>query len=130
MCRGVQIHVRLKTLETAERQCRLSAPTCYAEDLCENAMRLFRQHFDLTTPVRSIGVRAIDLIDADAPRQLTMEPGAKKRDSKEKLAQVVDEINGKYGKNAISPARLYADKTLLDQGKPENKIAVFRTHED
>lgn len=130
MCRGIQIHVRLKTLETAERQCRLSAPTYYAEDLCENAMRLFRQHFDLTTPVRSIGVRAIDLIDADAPQQLTMEPDAQKRDNKEKLAQVVDKINGKYGKNAISPARLYADKTLLDQGKPENKIAVFRTHDD
>ena len=52
LCRTVQIYVRDRTLESFERQQRLSEPTCLASALTRVSMDLFRANYGLAAARR------------------------------------------------------------------------------
>ena len=128
LCRGLQIHVRRSTLETAERQCRLPLPTRLGSDLSREAVRLFSSNFQFDTPYRSIGLRAIDLTEDSAPMQITMALDPEKQEKKQRLEQTMQTLNDKYGKNTLSTARTLSDKSLLDNDQPDDRIPPFLSH--
>ena len=128
LCRGIQIHVRRSTLETAERQCRLAVPTRLASDLRNEALRLFLANFTFDTSYRSIGLRAIDLTNDSEPVQISMEIDPQKQEKKRRLEQTIQNLNDKFGKNTLSTARTLSDKTLLNTEEKDEQIPPFLSH--
>lgn len=113
LCRTVQISLRTNDLSSLERQKKLAQPTCLASALHEAAMELLRGNFIWQIPLRSIGVRAVDLLPAATPQQLSMFEDAEKAERLERLEHAVDGVRQRFGPRAIRRAVSMIDPTLM-----------------
>lgn len=114
MARTVQISLRDNGLFWFERQLKLDNPTCTSDVLHESAMKLLRANWRWQKPLRSVGIRATDLVPAAQPEQLTFFSNANARVKRERLERNVDEIRRRFGHYAICRASVTMDKTLLN----------------
>ncbi len=108
-CSTVSIAVRDPNFKDISRQKGLSAPSWLAREITQAAMELLRQSWNPKAPVRALTVTAQSLLPADlATEQLSLlsPDAAPQREKVEKLERAMDGIRDKYGKGAISTARL------------------------
>lgn len=110
MAQGVQISVRNNELWTKEYQCRLPYPTQAWHDIAEQAFALFREQYQWSRPIRSITVRAINLLQEGRPEQLSLFWDHQKREKTEVLEKTMEGIKDRYGKHAIIPAIIMQSK--------------------
>lgn len=127
-CSVVQIHLRSNELTTMERQMHLKSPTDLSDTVCDSAMKLLREHYRFALPLRSVGIRAAELSEADRPVQLTIYGDEERENKLRKIEQTKDAIIRKYGKESIRRAVLLTDKTLLPQREVSAPTSVFRSH--
>ena len=112
LCRGVQVHIRDNELFSFERQLKLDSPTCLASTLHEAAMRLLRENWDWHKPLRSIGVRATDLIPASTPVQCSIFEDSERQEKRERLERSVDDLRRRFGHYCVGRAVCVSDPTL------------------
>lgn len=98
---GIQISIRDCSLWTREHQTRLPYITQSAREITEGAYSLFVERYAWGRPVRSLTVRAINLVPGDMPRQVDMLEDAAARDRLERLELAIEDIRQRYGKQAI-----------------------------
>ncbi|MEA4853409.1 MAG: DNA polymerase IV [Christensenella sp.] len=110
----IQISLRFHTLERMTRQRMLSEPTDLSIDILQAAMGLFSSNCDLSVPIRSIGVRASELIDL-RERQMDFFIDQKKIQAE----RAMETIRARFGKDALIRASVLAEKDLteLEEGK-------------
>lgn len=106
LCGTVQIHIRDTYLGITEHQTRLVQPTRLASELAQTGMELFKKNWRRRIPVRSIGIRACELMCDCESVQLSFEYDYQKALLLERLETSVDRIREKYGKNALVRASL------------------------
>ncbi|WP_455656375.1 DNA polymerase Y family protein [Phascolarctobacterium sp.] len=125
-CTGVEITLRDNTLYTVNRQMQLPCPTCYSEDIINAAMQLLYRNYDFYSGkhLRSLGVRGINLVTADAGIQLDLfrEDNLEK---KEKLAKTVDQLRYRFGHNAVLRAAALLDDSLRINPKDDHVIHPY-----
>lgn len=112
LCRGVQVHIRDNELASFERQLKLESPTCLASVLHEAAMRLLRENWDWHKPLRSIGVRATDLLPASTPVQCSIFEDSERQEKRERLERSVDDLRRRFGHYCVGRAVCVSDPTL------------------
>ena len=112
LCRGVQVHIRDNELASFERQLKLESPTCLASTLHEAAMRLMRENWDWHKPLRSIGVRATDLLPASTPVQCSIFEDSERQEKRERLERSVDALRRRFGHYCVGRAVCVSDPTL------------------
>ena len=112
LCRGVQVHIRDNELASFERQLKLESPTCLASTLHEAAMRLLRENWDWHKPLRSIGVRATDLLPASTPVQCSIFEDSERQEKRERLERSVDDLRRRFGHYCVGRAVCVSDPTL------------------
>ena len=124
-CRGIKIHFRTTDLQTFERQMPLGYMTSSARDLLACACVLFARSVDVSkTPLRSVGISAIDLAPADGFCQMSLFPDSSGK--KDVIDSTIDGIRKRFGFSKISTNALgLCDKDEL--GKIERGYEVF-TH--
>ena len=122
MAGGVQISLRDSTLYTFERQSPLASPSAIAGDLHSAAMALLRENYNWSKPLRSIGIRAIDLVPASSPLQTTMFESPERRAKREKLELAIDEIRRRFGRVAISRVITTCDSSLTNLNPKEDNV--------
>lgn len=124
-CRGIKIHFRTTDLATFERQMPLGFSTSSARDLLAYACLLFARSIDISkTPLRSVGVCAIDLVPPEYACQMSLFPDSSGR--KDVIDSTVDKLRDRFGFSKISTNALsLCDKDAL--GKIERGYEVF-TH--
>ncbi|MBQ9945905.1 MAG: DNA polymerase IV [Clostridia bacterium] len=127
MCTGIQIYLRGTDLISRERQKKLKFPTNISSDICKEGMELLKLCHDFTVPLRSIGIRGIDLISADSPRQFSLWRDEEKELKKESLELTVERIRKKYGKESIVRSVILTDDILKKSNEPKQTQA-FREH--
>lgn len=113
-CKTVQIGLRDNELHSFERQMKLVTPTCLASELHAAAMRLLRANYNWSKPLRSIGIRGVDLIPISAPMQLSIFEDAEKRARRERLECAMDDIRRRFGHYAVGRAATTTDSTLTN----------------
>ena len=126
LCTGVQLHIRTSGLITLERQKKLKFPTNISENICKEGLELLKTYDSY--PLRSIGIRAIDLIPDSSPRQTAMFIDEVKEEKKERLELTVDKIRDKYGKESIVRSVILSDNVLSQSNKPRLEPPAFYTH--
>lgn len=124
----VQIHLRSNDLTSFERQIKLDAPTDISGDVCNAAMKLLRENYNFTLPLRSVGVRVTHLCNADSPVQLSFFTDSIRDAKMEKIEQTKDAINDKYGRYAICRAVILSDRTLFPEYDPAAVTSCFKSH--
>ncbi len=110
--RTVQIGVRDNTLIHFERQMKLPQSTCISGEICAAAMKLLEQNYRWDRPLRSIGVRACDLVSAHENVQLTMYGDELQRERQESLERTIDDIRRRFGHYSIARAVMGTDPSL------------------
>ena len=109
-CRTVQIGIRNPDFVTIQRQTTLDVPTYLKSELVTVSMKLLRDNWDMTKPVRLLSVTGSELVNADEEvvEQLSLfnssDPSEKKidREKQEKIESTIDELREKYGKGSIT----------------------------
>ncbi len=110
--RTIQIGVRDNTLCCFERQMKLPQPTCVSDEICMAAMRLLTESYSWERPLRSIGLRATDLVSARENMQLSLLGDGYRQERQEKLDRAVDDIRRRFGHYSIARAIMATDPTL------------------
>ena len=96
--RKVTLKLRYANFSTHTKQTSLDKYLQTGEEIAEIARGLF-SHFPLTRKIRLIGVSTSDFHhDGEGPRQLSL---FEESNDKEKLSHTVDEINQKFGIDAL-----------------------------
>ena len=106
---GVAIDVRDTELYHKQWQCQLPQPTYSSLYLARKAYQLFKQSYMWERDIRSITVRAINLVSEELPQQMGLFAEVQSIDKMERLELVVDNIRERFGKNAIRSAVLCQD---------------------
>lgn len=122
LCRTVQIYVRDNNLRSFERQGKLFQPSRLATELCLLALTLFRESYDWSRPVRSLGVRACDLITEEGGVQLSFLCDETRRERGEVLEKTIGEIRSRFGYFSIQRGLYLADRPLSGFNPKEEHI--------
>jgi DNA polymerase-4 len=126
LCRTVTLWLRDGKMHSFNRQCKTENATNLAVEIAENAMKLYHARYGLSPPpIRSVGVRASDLIREEEHLQLSFLPGETKRQSLLSLERAIDGIRGRYGHMAIARGLMIADRMLGSDNPKEDHIKTF-----
>lgn len=119
LCRTIQIYVRDNKLISFERQIKLNEPVCVSDIIAKTAFELFKANIRSPFALRSIGVRACDLVN-DRYRQLTFDSlGLQKQ---EDLETAIDKIRYRFGHYAIQRGIMLSDKSLSNLNPKDDHV--------
>ena len=111
-CNVVEITVRDKELYHFTRQKKIPKATNITSEIAAVAMELFLLHYKWEKPIRSLGVRASNLVADIIPVQLDLFSNEEQREKRERMDKAVDEIRRRFGYHSIQRAVMYQDKIL------------------
>ena len=111
-CTTVEVYVRDKNLNSFTRQRKLNAPTCSSQEIASVAFDLFRANYRWREPIRSIGVRGCELVEATDQIQLSLYAEDGRREKWEKIDRTVEKLRNRYGYLAVQKATLFTDPLL------------------
>ncbi|NLV51289.1 MAG: DNA polymerase IV [Clostridiales bacterium] len=115
--RGVQITIRDNDLYFKQYQAPLETQSQSPMEIARKARQLFEANYHWTSKVRAVTVRAINLIPADAPYQISIFEDTAKRERRERLDTAVEEIRSRFGKRAIYSACLMGNLKMPSDGR-------------
>ena len=111
-CMVVELYVRDTGLASLTRQRKLAVPTCSSAEIAQAAFELFRANYRWGKPVRSIGVRGAELVEAGAGVQTSLWDNDAKREKWERIDATMDHLRQRYGYMSIRRAVTCADPQL------------------
>ena len=111
-CNVVSISIRDNGLFHFSRQRKLQEPTDITDEIMSAAYQLFRENYHWPRPIRSLGIRADDLVMGQVPVQLDLFMNEQRREKQEKLDRAVDDIRRRFGYHSVQRAFMYQDKIL------------------
>ena len=121
ICRTVQLGIRSADLSWMERQAKLEEPNRTAKAIFELALALYRKNHQRGVPVRSLSVRACDLLPKPEYEQLTLF-GETELQKQEKLETVIDSLHNRFGYFSVRQGNMLADRQLADLNPKEEHI--------
>ena len=103
MAKTIVINVLTNQFESKEHRAPLLNPTDISLTIAKAAMELFNKNNCLSVPLRAVGIRVVNLIDAAYVKQLSL-----LEDSNCPIDGVIEsnvlKIRNKYGKNSLKRA--------------------------
>lgn len=125
-CRTVQISIQTIDLNWYERQAQPDYATSNAKDLLQVSLDLFHRNHP-HKPVRSLGVRACNLIPAGESDQLSFFTDHQNNLKQHDLETTIDAIRNRYGYEAIRRGVVFFDKILdLDANSSERSNSFMQ----
>lgn len=111
LCKTISVSVRYNNLEWFERQCKVTYPTCVSDIIAHVAYGLFQHNIMRPYAVRSLGVRATDLI-SNTERQMSFMPTEIKNIKQETIEHAIDKIRNRFGHFSIQRGIMFEDRVL------------------
>ncbi len=112
--RRLQLSIRDVNLWTREFQCKFSHATQSWHDIATRAMELFDLRYGWSYSIRSLTVRAIDLVPASTPEQIDLFCDYHLMEKNEKIEKTIEGIKDRFGERSIIPAITMNSKVPLD----------------
>ena len=101
---GVQVHIRNASLSVREYSRSFPDSVNGAKAIAERGMNLLREHFNFAEPLRSVGLRAINLKDCQTAVQEDIFGESEKQETEEKIEDSIYKLRKKFGSTAITRA--------------------------
>lgn len=102
---GVQLTIKDNNLTVKQFQAPLPVSSQCFSVISEKAYELFVENYNWHNNVRSVTVRAINLINYDEPVQLDFMQNYESYDKLENAEEAIEKIRNKYGKKSVGVAR-------------------------
>ena len=129
-CTGVQVYLRDNELHSLTRQKKLSKPTYLSTDILQAGMELLVQNYTWQKPLRSIGIRAIDLVTENSFMELSLFDDNDKLIQQENLAHTIDALRSRFGHDVVLKASCLLDTKLTGFNPKEDHtihpVSYFR----
>lgn len=122
ICNGIEISVRDNELMSFTRQRKLYSPTDITNEIAESAMSLFMDSYKWRKPIRSIGVRAISLMNKTYPMQCDIFKSEIVRDKYMKIDRAIDDIRNRFGFYSIQRGMMLCDKSLSELNAKDDHV--------
>lgn len=106
---GIAICIRDNELHFKQWQTQLPQQTNNSLTLAKKAYQLFSENYDWNCDIRSVTVRAINLVSEQTPQQIDLFSETQNIDKMERLDTVVDKLRERFGKDIIKNAVLCQD---------------------
>jgi len=119
LAQGVQIAVRDNELFYKQYQAQLGFATRTPMEIARKARELFENDYSWQNPVRSVTVRAINLVPKSWPQQLRLFDDHAQRDRRAKLEDAIESLRARFGKRAVFNAVLMGDLKMPGRGVDE-----------
>ncbi len=100
-CGAVVAHIRTYDLNTREFQAPLNVPTQSSVKMAKKCMEILNRNSGFSVPLRSIGLRAINLKDGMTSYQTDIFTDTQKSERAEEIEDKIFEIRNKYGSDSI-----------------------------
>lgn len=97
-------------LNSIVRMKKLSHPTYISSEVAELAMKLFKDNFDWSLKIRLLGV---SISDFTSEEQLSFDEDITKKEKKEQLENVVENLRKRFGRSAINRAVVLRDESFM-----------------
>ena len=111
-CRVVEISVRDKDLCSFTRQRKIKNATNITKEIAEYAFQLFKENYNWSKAIRSLGVRGADLVTDNYWEQIDLFSNMEKREKQMKMDETVDEIRKRFGFYSVQRGLMYQDRKL------------------
>ena len=121
-CKTVEICVRDKDLYSFSRQKKLIAPSNITAEIAQAAVALVKQYYTWDKPLRSVGVRGLDLIETGGYEQQCLFVDEEVRKKLAKADRAVDEIRRRFGYQSIQRGLMYQDRYLSSINAKEDHV--------
>jgi DNA polymerase-4 len=129
-CTGVQVYLRDNELRSMTRQKKLKKPSYLSTDILQAGMELLVANYHWERPLRSIGIRAIDLVTENSYMELSLFDDNDKIIHQENLAHTIDSLRSRFGHDAILMASCLLDSSLTGFNPKEDHtihpVSYFR----
>jgi DNA polymerase-4 len=129
-CTGVQVYLRDNELHSLTRQKKLAKPTYLSTDILQAGMELLVQNYTWQKLLRSIGIRAIDLITENSFMELSLFDDNDKLIQQENLAHTIDALRSRFGHDVVLKASCLLDTKLTGFNPKEDHtihpVSYFR----
>ena len=119
-CRTVQVMIKDPAFRTISRQKPLPHPSHLSSEIGRAALELIRESWSLTAPIRMLAVTGTSLTEGEEGDQLTLfesQGTRERRLRQEKLEAAMDQVRGRYGRDALTPGRLLGEDLGLTRKK-------------
>jgi len=126
--RGVQISIRGDDLFGSQFQAKLPFKTQLPNEIAEAAFHIFKSNYKWYKYVRAVSIRAIDLIPYDSSEQLSLFINNEGRERRERLEDCVEEIRGRFGKEALTYGALLGNLKMPSDGREIVKMPGLMYH--
>ena len=107
LCRTVELSLRDTELNWRSHRMQLRYATDITAELIDYGMELLYQSHDFASPLRSMGLRGLELVNADEPEQVDIFINYVNIEKQRKIDAAVDKIRGKYGNGLIQRASIF-----------------------
>ena len=121
MARTVQVYLRDSQMNTIDRQCKLSRPSQLSAEITAAALGLHRAN-RMDLPLRTVGVRACDLIPEGQTVQLSLDRDETRRQNAMILEREMDNLRGRFGHFSIARGSMMIDRKLTDLNPKEEHV--------
>lgn len=112
-CRTVELSLRNEELKWSSHRLRLRYATDLTTELLACGETLLRQCHSFPAPLRSMGLRALELVCADEPEQVDIFINYVNIEKRRKIDSAMDRIREKYGAESIQRASILGDAVAL-----------------
>ena len=127
---SIQIHVRDNMLYSFSSQKKITKATYLSDDILQAAMELFTGFYTWSRPIRSISLRAIDLVTEKDYVELSLFEDNEKLLAQENLAHTIDCLRRRFGHAAVIKASYLLDSKLTGFNPKEDHtihpVSFFR----
>lgn len=123
---GVQISVRDKYFITKQFQCPLENPSQSAFEIAKVATELFKSNYGWEHPVRAVTVRAINLTEEKAFKQMDFYTNYARLQKQKSIDDTVMKLRQKFGEDAIFNCCLMDEEKMPVFSTDEKKPAPFK----
>jgi DNA polymerase-4 len=128
-CRTVKLYIREYDLKSCDRQGKLETPSFLTNNIAEKAMEIFHTRYNFSKPLRSVGVRACDLVPDNISIQTNLFYDMEQDDKREKIAITIDKMRSMYGYDVIQRGVVLEDRKLTyippDYNRSEYRVGLF-----
>ena len=111
-CRVVEISVRDNELFSFTRQKKIDHATNITGEIAAYAYQIFKENYNWSKPIRSVGVRGADLVTDNYWEQIDLFSSVERREKQMKMDSAVDEIRKRFGFYSIQRGLMYRDRIL------------------
>lgn len=114
---GIQVSIRKNDLHFDQYQCQLPVKTQLPSEIANAGFDLFQKRFCWDTPVRSITIRAINLIPQNEEEQLSIFVDNVRREKRMRLEDAVEDVRRRFGEKSVSYGILLGDLKMPNDGR-------------